>query len=82
MLDVIVFNVVHQMCPITFDLLRGSNGTEYYFRETLTRKHAEANSTDGSTVLDQSQGSMLAAIACLHLTFDTFERETKIKTIF
>lgn len=50
--DMVILNVVHQVGPISFNLLRGCNSTEYDFCETLSRKHSEANTTDWSTIFD------------------------------
>jgi hypothetical protein len=60
MLYVVVFDMVHQMGSVTLDLFGRSDSTKNYFRETLTGKHPETNTTDRSAIFDQSQCSMLA----------------------
>ena len=57
---VVIFDVIHQVSAVTFDLLGRSDGTKDNFRETLTGKHAEANTSNGSAVFDKSQCSMFA----------------------
>ena len=60
MLYVVVFYVVHQMGTVTLDLLGRSDGTKDDFRETLTGKHPETNTSDRPAIFDESQCSMLA----------------------
>ena len=49
-LDVVIFDVIHQVSSVTFDLLRGSDGAEDDFCEALTGEHPEADPTDGSPI--------------------------------
>lgn len=59
-LDVIIFDVVHQMSSVAFDLFGRRDGTEDNFRESLAGKHTETNPTDRTTVFDKSQRSVFA----------------------
>ncbi len=52
MFDVVVFDVIHQVSSISFNLLRRGNGTEYDFGETLAGEHSKADTTDWSIIFD------------------------------
>ena len=59
--DMVVLDVIHQMCSIAFHLLRGSNGTEYDFSEALSGKHSKTDTTDRPAIFDQRQSTVLTA---------------------
>lgn len=60
-LDVIVFEHVHEMSTVAFDLLLRRHSAEHDFGETLACKHTEADSTDWSAVFDQSKSFVFSA---------------------
>ena len=45
--------MIHEMCSVTLDLLIGSHRAKNYLCEALTGKHAEADTTNWTAVLDQ-----------------------------
>lgn len=51
--------MIHEMCSVTLDLLIGSHRAKNYLCEALTGKHAEADTTNWTAVLDQGQCFML-----------------------
>ena len=52
-LDVVIFDVIHQVGSVTFDLLWGSDGAEDDLCEALTGEHPEADPADGSPIFYQ-----------------------------
>ena len=52
-LDMVVLEVVHHVCAITFDLLVGGHSTEHNLSEALRGEHPEADASYGPVVLDK-----------------------------
>ena len=59
-LDVVVFDVVHQVGAVALDLFRWRDGTEDDLRESLHGEHSEADATDRPVVFDQRQRPVFA----------------------
>lgn len=52
MFNVIIFDVVHQVRSISFNLFRGRHGTEYNFCKALTWKHPKTNTPNGPSIFN------------------------------
>lgn len=51
MVDMVVLEMVHEVCTVTFHLFIRRYGTEDYLSETLRGEHPETDSSNHTTVL-------------------------------
>jgi hypothetical protein len=58
MSNVVVLQVIHKMCSITLYLFIACYSTEDNFCKTLCHECSEANTTNGTIILNKSQGFM------------------------
>ena len=57
--NMVILEVVHHVCAVTFHLLIRGDGTEYYLSEALCSKHPEADPSNGTVILDEGQSAVL-----------------------
>lgn len=57
--NVVILEVVHHVCAVTFDLLIRGDSTEHNLGEALRGKHPETDPSNGTVVLDEGQSAML-----------------------
>ena len=53
-LDVIIFQVIHHVSSVSFDLFIRGHCAKDDFCKSLGRKHPETNAADGPVVFDES----------------------------